>query len=87
MEIDRYIIDLTATQFGVDEEVLILPKHKLCVLVEHRDDALRAYYEKKSIHTDMRSFRSQMNEWQEEQNPFYLKKTSKIMQQIMTECV
>jgi hypothetical protein len=79
IEINKHIIDLTATQFGVTDEIFVIKKKdalKLPVKISN-------VYKEGSPHTGMDKIKPLFETWYDQQNPFYLLKISNEMKRIV----
>lgn len=83
IEVDNHFVDLTATQFGFEEEILI--KNKKDFYKKYKDNS---YEFRKPIKIEnVENFKGFIKEWPKGQNPIHLAKKSRIMKQIISEIV
>jgi len=87
IEIQGYFIDLTATQFGIQEEILIMHRLKFKKFVKDKELVKISYFENIKKFNDLRKFRGEMCHWYDNQNPFALKNKSDKLKQIIKEIV
>lgn len=78
IEVEKHVIDLTATQFDIKEEILILP-------IRRKKD-FDVFRMSRSLH-NLREIRKEFSTWTEFQDPFWLLENSKTMKQIHKEIV
>ena len=82
IEVGDYCLDMTATQFGIQEEILLLKKKKFYEFVEEE-----SHYEINNVFDNEDDFKKEIICWISPQNPFSLKEKNKKMKQILVEYV
>lgn len=82
LEVSGYYIDLTATQFGLEEEIIILPRNRFMKKVA----GIYSYRGAMKIDST-EQLKIESSKWTKGQNPSYLEKKSKIVKHLIKELV
>lgn len=82
IELEDCFVDLTATQFDIDEEILIKPKKEFKKIISGIED-----YRRSKQYFTIEDFKSECSTWVNGQNPNYLEKKSKIVKHLIKELV